>query len=121
MATLTVTKIAKSGISGAVTFAAATGDDSFLDDNADGRMTVLLENTDASNAATVVFKAQDGLFGNLGDLAVSVPAATTAAVPLANLESARVKNIAGATKGYVRMTETLGTIANLKIGVISVL
>lgn len=120
MATLAVTTITKSGISAAVTFTEATGDDLFAPGNADQRVTVLLNNTD-TNAATVVFKAADGLFGNLGDITVSVPASTMVAVPLVNLESARVKNITTANKGLVELTETATTLSKLLIGIVSVI
>lgn len=120
MALIAATKIPAGAVFGSVAYADATGADSFAADNADGRMVVLLKNTDAANAAAVVFKAGDGLLGGFGDVAVSVPANATVAVPVSRLASARVKNLTGANRGMVLLTETLGTIANLKLAVLSV-
>lgn len=103
-------------------FTTATGSDFLVLDNADGRVVLVIKNTNTQNA-TVTLKAGDGTLAMLGDLNIAVGGAKTVAVPFTRVESARVKVTTGANKGKVLVTSTVeagGSIANLSIAVLSV-
>lgn len=122
MAELLKTKIPFGTAGAAVTFTAATGTDYFVPDNADGRVTVLIKNANTQNA-TVSFKAGDGALAALGDVSVTVAAGATAFVPLARVETARVKTLTGENKGRVLVSTAVdagGSLANVTFGIVSV-
>jgi hypothetical protein len=123
MAIITNTLITFSNVSSAVTFTAATGSDYFVPDNADGRVGILIKNSNATQSATVTLKAGDGVLSSLGDIEVTVSASAIVYVPLARAETARVKVTTGTDKGKVFVTtavDTGGTIGSVGIGIISV-
>ena len=123
MAILTNTFINFGSVSTAVTFTAATGSDYFISDNADGRMGILIKNSNATQNAVVTIKAGDGALSSLGDIKVTVSADATAYVPLVRAETARVKVTTGPDKGKVFVTtavDTGGVVGSVGIGIISV-
>ena len=122
MAEFVKTLVPFSGASAALTFTPATGTDSIVLDNADGRMTLIIRNQNAQNA-TVTLKAGDGALASLGDVVLSVPASQTVAVPFARVGSARVKQITGTEKGTVGIVTAVdsgGTVASVGMAVLSV-
>ena len=123
MAEIAKTLIGFGSLSAAMTTTAATGADSFAANNADGRMTLLIQNQNASQAATITIKAGDGVLASRGDATVTVVAGKIAAVPLARLESARVKVTKGGSKGLVNVTSSVeagGSLASVLLAVLSV-
>lgn len=123
MAELLKSVAAFSDVAKELTSTAATGTDFFVDDNADQRVFVVLQNTDATHAATVVFKAGDGVLSAKGDVTVTVDATKTAIVPMTRIDSARVKITNGTDKGKIHVTESIasgGTLSDLLIAVVSV-
>lgn len=122
MAEFVKTLVPFSGASAALTFTPATGTDSIVLDNADGRVTLIIRNQNAQNA-TVTLKAGDGALAPLGDVVLPVAASQTVAVPFARVGSARVKQIAGTGKGTVSIVTAVdsgGTVASVTIAVLSV-
>lgn len=122
MAEFVKTLVPFSATSAALTFTPATGTDSIALDNADGRLTLIIRNQNAQNA-TVTLKAGDGALSPLGDVAVSVAASQTAAVPFARVGSARVKQTAGTNRGTVSVVTAVdsgGSLASVGIAVLSV-
>lgn len=123
MAELVKSEIGTQDAGGILTFAAATGSDYFTDDNADGRLTLLVRNTNASQSATVTLKAGDGSLSTRGDLSFPVVAGATAALPMARAESARVKVLGGANSGRVLVSTAVdsgGSVASVLYAVLSV-
>lgn len=106
----------------ALSFTALTGQDGFVLDNADSRVTLLIRNGNTQNAA-VVLRAGDGQLASLGDVTVTVPGSQTVAVPISRVDSARVKHIADASRGTVQLSATVesgGSLGNLAVAVLSV-
>lgn len=124
MAQLIESKIAVSAKSAEAVFTALTGDDRFSVGNADQRVTFLLKNANATQNASVVFKAGDGALSSEGDVTIAVGAGKLVAVPLARLESARVKSLGGGNRGGMEITSSVdagGTLANVSLSAVSVL
>lgn len=122
MSELVKTVVHFSDVGGELVFTQATGSDYYIPANADGRVTLLIKNANAQNAA-VTLKAGNGVISGLGDVTIPVGAAKTVAVPFAHVESARVKWIDGANKGQVLVSESVdagGSLANLSVAVLSV-
>lgn len=122
MAELVNTFIAFGNVSAAITFTAATGSDYFFPNNADGRVGLVVKNSNAQSS-TVTLKAGDGALSSLGDIAVTVGAGETVYIPLVRAETARVKLTAGTDRGKVLVTTAVvtgGTIPNVGIAIISV-
>jgi hypothetical protein len=122
MAELMKTFIAFGKTSAAVTFTAATGTDYFVPDNADGRVALIIKNSNTQSAA-VTLKAGDGALAPLGDVKIAAGAGETVFLPLVRAETARVKVTTGADKGKVLVTtavDTGGVISSVGIGVVSV-
>jgi hypothetical protein len=121
MAELIKTFIPFSSLGAALTLNAASGSDYFTTDNADQRLTLVIQNGNTQDA-TVTFGAGDGALSALGDVPVAVAGSTSVAVPFSRISSARVKVESGADKGRVLVTtavETGGSIASVLIGIIS--
>lgn len=109
-------------VGAALTFTALSGQDDFVLDNADGRVTLLIRNGNTQNAA-VVLHAGDGHLASLGDVTVAVAGSQTAAVPLSRVDSARVKHMADSGRGTVQLSATVesgGTVGNVAVAVLSV-
>lgn len=102
---------------------AATGADYFMHDNADHRVTLLLQNTNATQNATVTLQAGDGMLAGRGDIAVTAAAGKTVAVPMSRAESARVKKLFGNDRGKVLVGTAVdagGSVSAVMLAVISV-
>lgn len=122
MAEIVKTSVAFGATGGALAFAPLTGQDFFRLDNADGRVTLLIRNGNTQNA-TVTLCAGDGQLAPLGDVAVGVAGSQTVAVPLARVDSARVKLLTGDGRGTVQIRSTVdagGALASLTAAVLSV-
>lgn len=122
MAEIIKTPVAFGAVSAQLTFTALTGQDFFKLDNADGRVTLLIRNAN-TQGATVTLCAGDGQLAALGDVAVAVPGAQTAAVPLARVDSARVKWLGGDSRGTVQLraaADAGGTVGAVSAAVLSV-
>ncbi|MDR3552399.1 MAG: hypothetical protein P4L75_04670 [Clostridia bacterium] len=103
---------------------AATGSDYFVPDNADHRVTLIIKNANSAQNATVTVMAGNGKLAACGNVAVSVSAGKTVAVPMSRLESARVKTLSGSDAGKVFVgssVDTGGSLASLSLAVLSVL
>lgn len=121
MSQLVKTSVPFGSMSAAVTFTAATGNDYFVPDNADGRIGIIIKNSNTVGA-TVTLKAGDGSLSPLGDIPIAVGAGETVYVPLVRAESARVKVTKGTNKGNIFISttaEATGTVGNVGIGIIS--
>ena len=122
MAELIKTTVGFSDMSGELVFTPVTGSDFILLDNADGRVSLIIRNTNTQNA-TVTLKAGNGSIAGLGDVPIAAGGSKTVAVPFSRVESARVKVIAGENKGQVFVSSAVdagGSLANLSIAVLSV-
>lgn len=123
MAILTNTFISFGTVSAAVTFSSATGSDYFYPDNADGRVGVLIKNSNATQNAVITLKAGDGVLSSLGDIKVAVAAGATVYLPFVRAETARIKVTTGTDKGKVFVTTAVdagGAVGSVGIGIISV-
>lgn len=127
MAELVKTTVGFADVAKPVTFTALTGTDYINleagEDYPDQRLTLLVKNGDATHDATLTFKAGDGVLGALGDLAVTVAGGAQAAIPVARLDTARVKNLSGASKGQIVVASAIaagGTLGSVSVGVVAV-
>jgi hypothetical protein len=121
MAELIKTSIPFGSMSAPVKFTAATGNDYFVPDNADGRIGIIVKNSNTVGA-TVTLKAGDGSLSSLGDVSVKAAAGETVYIPLVRAESARVKVTKGADKGKIFVgtaVETNGNVGSVSFGIIS--
>jgi hypothetical protein len=89
----------------------------------DQRVGIIIQNTDASHDATVIFSAGDGILALEGAVTVLVPATKTVFVPLVNLETARILNTFGsnANKGMIIVNTTIatgGAIGDVTFGIV---
>lgn len=122
MAEITLTQIGLDDTQGTLQLTPATGSDFFTLDNADQRVTLLIQNQN-TQAATVSLKAGDGLLASKGNYTVTAPAGGTAVVPMSRVDSARVKKLAGTDGEKVFLTTTVapgGSLSSILLAVISV-
>lgn len=122
MAEIAKTSVPFAAVGAALTFTPLTGQDDFVLDNADGRVTLLFRNGNTQNAS-VTLCAGNGSLGSLGDVTVAVAGSQTVAVPLSRVDSARVKRIAGDGRGMAQLrssVETGGAIGSVAAAVLSV-
>ena len=119
---LATTSIAASDISKALTLTAlttASNNDYITVAKKDINGEIIIQNADASHAATVVFSAGDGVLSSKGTVTVTVAASTTTIVPLERLETARVLNLTGTNKGKIIVNTTIasgGAITSVSFG-----
>lgn len=99
-----------------VVFTAVATGGYIVDDNADQRLTILAQNAGTSTA-TITLKAGNGICAAAGDVTINIPANATVAIPMACIDSARVKITNGANKGQIAVVVS----AALSVAVISLL
>lgn len=121
MATLTQTSIAFEDTGKQLSFTAATGDDRFALQNADGRMFLVVKNG-GSGTAAITIKAGDGALSALGDITLAVEAGGVGVVPLSRAQSARVKVLTGTQRGSAGVTVAVsaGQVGDVALAVLSV-
>lgn len=126
MAELVKTVVGFADVAKPVTYTALTGTDLINlgagEDYPDQRLMVLVKNGDATHALTLTFKAGDGTLSALGDLPVTVAGGAEVAIPVARLDSARVKALSGASKGQIVVASAIasgGTLGSASVGVIA--
>lgn len=122
MAEIKKTSIPFGSKSAAITFTAATGTDYFEPQNADSRVSILIKN-DNTQSATITFKAGNGALSSLGDINITVAGGAQCFVPMARLESARVKVLSGEDKGRIILSTSVatgGTVGSVSFAVLSV-
>lgn len=117
MAELVKTIVGASDLTKALVYTAAGASDYIVDDNKDFRLIVFAKNAGAS-AETLTLKAGNGHRAAAGDVTVSVPAGGVVAIPMARVDSSRVKNITGANSGKI-LTTAAG--ADITVAVLSIL
>lgn len=108
MAVITKTLIPFDEAAQAVGFSAATGDDCFIPDNSDGRISILVKNGNTQDAV-IALKAGDGALSALGDVSVTVPGGAQYFIPLERIETARVKVMSGDDKGKIFISTSVAT------------
>jgi hypothetical protein len=122
MAEILKTFISFADLSGELALMSASGSDFFTLDNADHRLVLIAQNTNAQ-AATVTLKAGDGSLSSMGDASVRVNGGKSAVIPLSRVESARIKRLDGDDKGkafVVTAVDAGGGLSNVTLGVISI-
>lgn len=107
MAEIAKTLVGPADTGKALTFTATTGSDYIVADNADQRMSIMIQNGSAQ-AASFTLQAGNGCRAAAGGVTVTVPAAGAYVLPMTSVDSARVKYVSGVNAGKILIASPAG-------------